>query len=208
MKYKLRFEAVDNVSGPWLWIEADSGAWDGPKLDWENHHKFKYTKYLKGRNTVFCAGGNMGMYPKLLSKIFTNVYTFEPDPYNFHCLVNNCQDESIFKINAVLGSSHKMVAIERPGLFDNAGMHRVVHMPQATVPCLMIDDFEPEHLDFLQLDIEGYESEALLGGLRLIEKFKPVISCENGNPTIETLLAPCGYQKVDHSVSDSIYAVP
>ena len=34
-------------------------------------------------------------------------------------------------------------------------------------------------MDFIKLDIEGYEQFAILGGLKTIKKFKPVITLES-----------------------------
>ena len=42
-----------------------------------------------------------------------------------------------------------------------------------------IDDLKLEKLDFIKLDIEGYEQFAILGGLESIKKFKPVITLES-----------------------------
>ncbi len=36
-----------------------------------------------------------------------------------------------------------------------------------------------DRLDFIKLDIEGYEQFAILGGLETIKKFKPVITLES-----------------------------
>ena len=44
----IRYETVDGI-GPWHWIKEDSGAWDGPKRDWEDHHKHKYFNHLKNK---------------------------------------------------------------------------------------------------------------------------------------------------------------
>jgi hypothetical protein len=46
------------------------------------------------------------------------------------------------------------------------------------IPTIRIDDLGLPVCDFIHLDIEGFEGEALLGGLNTINKFKPLIGLE------------------------------
>lgn len=198
-------ETVVDGDANWHWPVSDSGAWDGPVSDWENSHKEKYFKYLKKADVVFCAGGNCGLYTRLFARRFKLVYSFEPDPLNFHCLVKNNQLANVMKFQAALGHTHKMITMNHLDM-GNVGMHTINETaPDLFIPMMKIDDFYPETIDLIQLDVEGYEANVLRGGLRNIEKFKPVISCERGNAETTAILAPLGYQVVDQSVSDTIY---
>jgi FkbM family methyltransferase len=188
-----------------LWIKADTGAFDGPLSDWASHSE-KYMTYCDKFDVVVCAGGNQGMYPLLFSRMFKTVYTFEPDPLNFHCLVNNCQDDRIVKFNCALGSKNEMGQLKL-GATDNTGTHEVYPSTEGIVPMLQLDNFDFQQLDLLQLDIEGYEQQALLGGREIINKFKPVISVERSNPAIVSYLAQYGYQEVDRSHADTFFKV-
>ena len=198
----LNVEGVDSV----LWIKTDNGAFEGPLMDWQNSHKAKYIKHCKKFDVVACAGGNQGMYPRFFSKMFKTVYTFEPDPLNFHCLVNNCQDDNIIKFQAALGNSHQMVKVIRDSTMTNVGTHTV--QTGGIIPQLRLDDIEFNDLDLIQLDIEGYEDEAVKGALNTIEKFKPLITVERNNPGIRSLLVPLGYEEVEVSSADTFYKVP
>lgn len=199
-----RNEFVDDVQG-WLWPKADNGGWDGPKKDWEAWHSHKYFEYVKNYNVCIQAGGNCGMYPRLLGRMFQVVYTFEPDPLNFHCLVNNCQLNNVIKINAALGDSHKMVVVNRKTM-SNVGMHKVSEDRTGAIPQFMIDDLALPTCDFICLDVEDYELSVLKGAVRTIHKFHPVISAENGK-AVEEFLGELGYKRVDMSVADSIFIV-
>ena len=201
---RTRYEPHDGQD-KWTWIASDTGAWDGPLNDFQSSHKSKYLKHCKKFDTVVCAGGNQGMYPRSFSNIFSIVYTFEPDPLSFHCLVNNCQSENIVKIQAALGNSHDMIKVIRDPTMTNVGTHTVDN--GGFIPQLKIDDFNLFSVDLIQLDIEGYEIEALRGGMTTIEKFKPLITVERTNPSIESLLFPLGYKYVDNSYADTFYKV-
>lgn len=197
-----RNEEIDGV-GPWLWIKSDSGAWTGPRDDWRDL-KSKILKYCDKFDTVVCAGGNQGMYPRLYSNFFDLVYTFEPDGYNFHCLVNNCAKDNIIKIQAALGSEHQMIKMNR-GNMTNTGCHTVIDHG-GIIPMVMLDDFKFDKLSLIQLDIEKYELKALNGSCNTIAKHRPAIIIESANTEISDFLKAFDYKfitRVGHA--DTLY---
>jgi FkbM family methyltransferase len=200
---RVRDESVDGVIG-WMWITEDDGAWQGPKEDWEGNHKNKWFTHVKTWDYCIQAGGNQGVYPRLLSDRFKIVYTFEPDPLNFHCLVNNNQRDNVVKIQAALGDYHKLIDVQRHSM-TNTGMHKVVN--GSHVPQFMIDDLELPSLGLIALDIEQYELHAIRGALKTIEKHKPVIVMELPSQETIDMITPFGYREVAQSVSDRVYAV-
>ena len=203
---KKRIETVYNVTD-WIWIAQDNGAWDGPKTDFENSHREKILRHVKNFKVVIQAGGNQGMYPRLLSDMFESVYTFEPDPLNFHCLVNNCQRDNVYKFNAALGAEHAMIRVNR-NVPDNTGMNTVTEDSSAHVFQMKIDDLSClNNCDLIWLDIEGYEYNAIRGGIELIKKFKPTVMLERPNNEVIELLTSEGYYPRENSISDVIFAV-
>lgn len=201
---KMRPNDVDGVTD-WMWVEEDSGAWDGPHDEWMNTHRDAYLNASRERNVVVQAGGNCGLYPRLFAKYFKTVYTFEPDPLNFHCLVNNCQLDNVIKINAAVGETNELVRVERPSM-TNVGMHKVHADGEVHVPQFRIDQLGLIACDFIQLDVEGYEIHALRGAIETITRFKPGISCENGARNgIPEFLAPLGYDCVATIGADVVY---
>lgn len=203
MEYYVRQEDIDGVS-PWLWIKEDSGAWDGPKQNW-TEMKREILLHVKTFDAVICAGGNQGMYPRLLSDMFKKVLTFEPDKDNFHCLSHNCNKDNIFKFQAALGKENGMIGLNRQ-TYTNTGCHTI--MDGNEIPILKIDNFALEALNYIQLDVEGYEPNVLEGARESIAKFKPVISCENGlRSEIVNFLDQFSYSKVGYGGMDTFYAV-
>lgn len=201
----LRNEAVSGV-GPWVWIQTDVGAWDGPMTDWEQSHADTIRSLVTDWSICVQAGGNQGMYPRLLSDMFEHVYTFEPDPLNFHCLVANCQKDTIYKMQAALGSEIGLARVNRSGM-NNTGCHTVSTDGECFVPMLTIDTLRLPSCGLFQLDLERYELPALKGALETIERCKPVIQCENGTDEILDILRPFGYEKVAVSKADTFYKV-
>ena len=192
-------EPIDGIRD-WVWIRGDGGAWGSPRADWALSHREKILTYVKDFRFVVQAGGNLGIYPRLLSNMFQAVYTFEPDPLNFYCLSMNCQKDNIVKIQAALGKENGCVSIVRRTM-QNVGMHMVAENPNAFIPCLSLDSFKLPFLDLLMLDTEEYEPNIIQGAFKTIEKFKPVIFSES--PHILDLLPE--YKIVDRSAMDTIF---
>ena len=193
-------EGVDQL----LWVTADSGGYgdrtDGPLFDWiqDSEH---FMSHVKGFDTVIQAGGNCGMYPRFYRNYFNNVYTFEPDDLNYYCLDQNCQGEGFHKFKGGLGNTTEKFAIRKPN-DTNVGMHYIVDTP-GKVQMYRIDDLELEQCDLIHLDIEGYESKALAGGLKTIEKFKPVIVTERAIGA--EVIIPMGYEMIQRMRMDALF---
>lgn len=133
-------------------------------------------KFVPKFDVAVQAGGNMGVWPKQLAERFTTVYTFEPDPLNFRCLCENVRNERVFKFNAGLGLRNHPVGMART---DNCGAHKIAG--HGAIPMLTIDDLclWSAGVDFIQLDVEGYECRALQGADRTIAECHPVIMIED-----------------------------
>lgn len=181
------------------WQKADRVCFQYILQDWNNFYP-TIMKYVKGRDSVFQAGGNCGLYPLLYSGQFKTVYTFEPDPLNFACLAANCINPAIVKFNAAIGAEPGFLKI---GIVDpgNVGMNKISDQG-APVYCVTIDSLGIEQLDLLHLDLEGYEYPALQGAKETIARCKPVVVAEGGDgnrafPTLESIMDSYGYDLVE-----------
>ena len=132
--------------------------------------------HVRDWRVVVQAGGNCGTWPRLLVERFGTVYTFEPDPVNFHCLVNNCPYGNVIKLQAGLGSGR-----ESPSSLDryvgNCGAHQLGDAGQ--YPVITIDSLKLQSCGLIYLDIEGFEPLALEGAEQTILRHRPVIGIEH-----------------------------
>ena|ERR1700761_5725258 len=201
---RIRDETVAGV-GPWHWLKSDSGAWDGPKTDWENHHSQKWFKNVRDWTCCIQAGACQGMYPRLLSERFATVYAFEPDRINFHVANLNCQTEKIFLFNAAVGrASGTFTGIKREYM-DNVGMHKTEG--QGPIPIVAIDSLNLPVCGLLALDIEGYEYEAIQGAVGTIQRCRPVVVLERPGQAVRQILYDLGYEDQEDSMSDLVFVV-
>jgi len=107
---------------------------------------------------------------------FDWVHTFEPDPDNFEALCKNIEDvENIAAYHAALGSEAGTGSMDHIDP-SNIGAHQVQDGNDFDI--VILDDFVLEDVDLVQLDIEGFEHFALMGGHRTIDANSPVIVLE------------------------------
>jgi FkbM family methyltransferase len=167
-------------------------------------------KYVEKFDFCVQAGGNVGMWPKELAKHFKTVLTFEPDYVNFKCLDRNVQEPNVLKVQSALSDKRTTGALHREEI--NCGAHYM--QEGAEFPVMALNSYPLEALDLIQLDIEGFEYKALLGGLELINKFHPVIVCEEkglgdkygiSRDAIKNLLLGLGYKISDKIARDVVY---
>jgi FkbM family methyltransferase len=138
--------------------------------------------HTKNKRTVIQAGGNCGVWASHLAKIFSQVWTFEPDSDNYHCLsYNTMKYRNVFCSNSALGSNPGQVSLERER--GNCGAHAVsTSHSRECIPLNVLDDYDPRIIgivDLIYLDVEGYELHAVVGATQLIARCKPIIAVED-----------------------------
>ena len=191
-----------------------------PKYDrgmWNYMHQYRMAPeffdtlmtHVTGHSVMVQAGGNCGQYVRQFSKRFGTVYTFEPDPINFLCLVLNC-NSNVIKTQACVGNERNFVNINKGN--DSGAIHVA---GQGNIPTVIIDDMNLPACDLIQLDIEGYEYFALQGAQRTIEQYHPLIMIEWCEPwarrygTNETMrdnfFSGLGYRQIMKQDTDIIY---
>ncbi len=203
-------DLIENRDG-WWWPAHDKGCWiymnQYPNLPTE------ICEFVKERNVVVQAGGNCGFYPKQYARLFNTVYTFEPEWLNFYCLSRNVTEKNVVKTQACVGAEPALVYMNTKS--KNVGKTHVDG--PGSVPVYLIDNIGLTECNLIHLDIEGYEYFALLGAVKTIEKFRPVIVVEmwdsldnrfgeSINQKTEDLLKSFGYNLVAtlHG-SDKVY---
>jgi FkbM family methyltransferase len=174
--------------------------------------KASYT-FINQFRTVIQAGGNIGVYPATMAQQFERVITVEPDTVNYQALLLNVAgSDNIEHAQAAFGDKEGTAAIDHiyP---ENIGAHQL--KAGNDIKVITIDSLNVHDCDFLQLDIEGSEHQAILGAERTIKKTYPIITLElkglgsrygySDEDTIE-LLASWGYEIVGRVNRDVIFA--
>lgn len=172
-------------------------------------------EYVHKRNACVQAGGHIGIYPIKLSKYFKTVYTFEPNDSNYECLVKNVSKyPNIVTTNKGLSdkTTEEVFLIDKnPDGRANSGSAFVkdgdFDLPSFTKEVVRLDDVITEEINFIQLDIEGHEYEALVGATELIKKYKPILMLEGHikHDKMLALLKSWGYYFILSKNSDGVF---
>lgn len=162
--------------GDFEWPEGDIHCRAGHANEW--FYAKRPLEFVRDRKVCVQAGGNCGVWPRLLSREFKTVYTFEPDPTNFMYLCRNVPEFNVVKFNAALGYGRRCIStVFPPNETGNIGALQCED--GGNIPTLRIDDLGLPACDLIQLDIEGMEILALMGAVETIKKFSPVIMIED-----------------------------
>ena len=77
----------------------------------------------------------------------------------------------------------------------------------AIFPTITLDTLNLDACDLLQLDVEGYELQAVRGAVETIKKYKPVIILESSGVELELnqLMRELNYNMVEATTYDRIW---
>lgn len=168
-----------------------------------------------GRRRVAVDGGaHVGTWAKAMAEQFGWVHAFEPAPDTFACLrenLANVHNATIYE--CALGAAAGWASLADDAKFDGGntgGRHLVAGA--ATVPIMALDELDLKEVDFLKLDVEGYELPALEGARATIARCRPVVFVESkprmsrlhgiADHAALALLKGIGYREVGRAGSD------
>jgi len=170
---------------------------------WEPEETSFLQKTLRPGMVFVDVGANIGYYTVIAASLVGSagkVFAFEPDPRNFILLQknvaeNHCQNV-ITDQKAIAASTQRLLLHRSSG---NFGDHRT-YEPRAEaaqvrgtkrsaipVEAISLDDYftgNPTSIDFLKMDIQGSEYDALIGMRRTLQ--------QNSDVTIMTEFWPTG----------------
>ena len=167
--------------------------WLGTRDDWEMFH---LRKLLHPGSVILDVGANFGHYSITLADALhkdCSVLAFEPFPPNLERLRTNIRMnslEDIIQIHAI-GLSDSVGSGYMTTRADNSGAATLAASGGAEgyhVALTTLDFFYAHHriekLDFMKIDIEGYEEKLLIGGKETIRRFSPLILIELDPPKL------------------------
>ena len=141
----------------------------------------KYGMDIKG---IIHVGGHFGEEMReYISEGIKNIIVFEPLSKNFEVLGKNCQNlnANIYGHQVALGSEEKTVEMD---ISSNNGLSSSILKPKKhltqykdilfndreTVEVKLLDNFDTQDFNFLNMDVQGYELEVLKGGKETLKK--------------------------------------
>lgn len=135
----------------------------------------------KRRGLAIDGGAHLGFWTCRLVRHFEKVIAIEPILSNFECLQKNLSGfRNAELVNIAIGNSDEPLGMKDCREGRSVGWRVDSDTPDIYVPCRKIDDlFSGDRaLDFLKLDLDGYDYEALLGAEKTILRDRPVVVIE------------------------------
>lgn len=137
-------------------------------------------------NTCIDIGSNIGnhvlFYCSQLSS--SEVYAFEPNEINRDILNKNIElnhfQHKVTVFDKAIGESNGK-GIQKDFSLANTGMNRIEKTTDATentIDIVTLDSYNVKSVDFIKIDVEGFEVPVLLGSKETILNNKPVVMIE------------------------------
>ncbi len=179
--------------------------------EWAESEVHLFSQIVRRGDVVLEAGANIGSHTVALSKLAGPngiVHAFEPQTHAHQLLctnliVNGCVNTRTAQ--CALGAARHETEFPdlSPGQSDNFGAASLL-APSSVMRKVQVDTVDSlglERLDFLKVDIEGYEPQLLEGARSTIERLRPIAFIESVNPytgdisgALKAYFLPLGYR--------------
>ncbi len=147
-------------------------------------NQYQYFYKLKKGDHVIDAGANVGNLTSYFSKLVENkgkVFAFEPDSFNLKVLQKNLELNSalgnVLFFDFLLWNNDRKVEFYEAGNVASSAhwipdKEKLVYKQAITIDS-WVEKYNISKIDFIKMDIEGAEIEALEGCIETIKKYQP-----------------------------------
>ena len=160
--------------------------------------------YVKKWNTCIDIGSQFGFWTRPLLKKFKTVHCFEPNTLFRECFLKNIPLDNVTLHPYGLSNNEHTAHQSKDG--------QVLSMKEGSVQCRTLDSFKLDNVDFIKIDVDGFEDKVLIGAKRTIKKFNPVINIEMKRMKRSLIVHNCtnflrkrGYKRVKRVKSDEVW---
>ena len=136
-------------------------------------------KYASRSKVALDIGAHVGLWAVDMANHFKELICFEPIKESRECLIKNMADRNItnYRIHkCALGSKSGTVKLNTND--NNSGNPYVDKNGNEEAQIKTLDMFGFAKIDFIKIDVEGYEFEILKGGEHTLKVCKPIIVLE------------------------------
>ena len=172
------------------------------------------------RRVALDIGANIGLLTRPMSLDFERVHAFEPQSAARACIPRNAPSNNItihpfglgeFEDSKLLGSAPHCVG--GAAVADAPGVDQALEdsaTQRERIEILPLDSFGFEIVDFIKIDVQGYEAAVLRGARKTLQRCRPVIMIEtvlHGEEDTEAtkVLQALEYKAVQRVGKDTIF---
>jgi len=134
-------------------------------------------KYVKRWRNALDIGANVGEWARPLSKRFDKVICFEPNPNFRECFNKNITESNVTLYPYGL-STHAHTAEQGT---NHTHLNYVVgdtKPREGDIECRSLDSFDLRDVDYIKIDVDGFEIPVLQGAQEILKRNNPVINIE------------------------------
>jgi len=196
------------IRNSYTWM--NDGIWDLNVIE-------KFTSYIKDGFNILDIGAQSGCF-SLAAKFYSNTkwFSFEPDSLNYSLLIDNLKLNSIQNVKTYqqalsdnLGEKDLNICSNHRGLNtlgNNLTRFSKENLIKEKVILNTIDNlFLNTRIDLIKIDTEGSEYDILVGGLKTIQKYKPLILLEYFDENLKQFNH--NIQELDHLIEKIGYEI-
>ncbi|TAK84405.1 MAG: FkbM family methyltransferase [Aquabacterium sp.] len=179
-----------DIGGKKYRIASDDDYLDHIRKGFEPEMVRLFRSVLRSGDTVLDVGANIGCTALLFGETAASVYAFEPSRTTFDFLSRNARASGLPNIhpqNYGLGAQPGEFTLtfaptnRSGGFVSNLTQASAGHTVE-TIAIRQLDEVVPalglQRLDFIKIDVEGFEGEVLKGGRAVLQQFKPTVVLE------------------------------
>ena len=161
-------------------------------------------QYVEQWRVCLDIGSNIGQWTRPLSSKFESVVCFEPNPNFRECFKKNIQEKNV--LLWPYGLSDKEHKAKQD--FNST----VLQKEDGDIDCRTLDSFGLTNVDFVKIDVDGFEVPLLNGARETLTKNDPVINIEMKRDKridvvvkCESILKDLGYKFQKRTKSDEVW---
>jgi FkbM family methyltransferase len=145
-----------------------------------------FQEAVRPGSVVIDIGANCGYFSLLACSLGATVYAFEPLERNVQLLMASRAMNRFDKLHVIAAASSDQAGTLSFGwTFTNGAVGELPDNPEAALsagyaPTVRVDTCLPDDaaVSLIKIDVEGHESKALSGAVRIIERSRPLILSE------------------------------
>lgn len=171
-------------------------------------------RYVRQWRVCLDIGSNVGQWTRPLAKHFQKVICFEPNPNFRECFEKNIKESNVSLLPYGLSDKQHKACQESNST--------EISISEGDVECRTLDSFGFTEVDFVKIDVDGFELPLLRGSIKTLAMNNPVINIEmkrnkyqprhKHNAKREKIINQCdiilrdlGYRFKKHVKSDEIW---
>ena len=128
-------------------------------------------QYVESKRNCIDIGSHVGLWTRELASKFEQVYCFEPNPVFIECFKKNITETNVQLFQYGLSNNEHTASMKE----TNSTM---MNDEPGSIQCRTLDSFNLNNIDFIKIDVDGFEVKVLNGAIETITRNKPAINIE------------------------------